>query len=206
MRVRSRKANHHLKRFKMPRKSPRIALAALFLTAVSVTILPGQTVRQASIEKTRFDSPMVLETVFAAADRSLWDPSQGHQPGAWFSAQEYEDLGRYSCDGVFLRQKYNRRRETWQPGLAMSVTQAQDGRLKINVRAVVDNPEDNHDRKVETLFEVIRNGRVIASRTVKKAVEEGDEKSFVAPFDLAASDLTQDPMTKLRVTIKVVMD
>ena len=190
----------------MPRKSARITLATLFLMASCFPILLGQTVRQASIEKTKFDSPMVLETVFAAADRSLWDPSQGHQPGAWFSHQEYEDLGRYSCEGVFVRQKYNQRRETWKPGLSMSVTQAQDGRLKINVRAVVDNPDDNHDRKVETLFEVIRNGRVIASRTVKKAIEEGEEKSFVAPFDMAASDLIQDPMTKLRVTLKVVMD
>jgi hypothetical protein len=190
----------------MPLKSARIPLAALFLTASCFSILLGQTVRQASIEKTRFDSPMVLETVFAAADRSLWDPAQGHQPGAWFSTQEYEELGRYSCEGVFLRQKYNRRRETWQPGLSMSVTPAQDGRLKINVRAVVDNPEDNHDRKVEALFEVIRNDKVIASRTVKKAVEEGDERSLVAPFDMAATDLIQDPMTKLRVTLKVVMD
>ena len=187
-------------------KSARMALAALFLTAISVPVLLGQIARQASAEQTKFESPMVLETVFAATDRSLWDPSQGHQPGDWFSAQEYEDLGRYSCDGVFVRHKYNRRQGSWQPGLAMSVTEAQDGKLKIHVRAVVDNPDDNHDRQVETRFEVIRNGRVIASRTVKKAIEEGDEKSFIAPFDLAASDLVQDPNTKLRLTLKVLMD
>jgi hypothetical protein len=189
-------------------KPIRIVLAALFLTTINVPISLGQpvVVQQASVEKTSYESPMTLETVFAAADPSLWDPSQGHQPGDWFSVEEYQDLGRYSCDGVFLRHKYNRRQESWQPGLAMSVTQAQDGKLKINVRAVVDNPEDNHDRQVETRFEVIRSGKVIASRTVKKAIEEGDEKSFIAPFDLAASDLTRDPMTILRLTLKVVKD
>jgi len=192
----------------MPRKSAHMVLAALCLSAISVPISLGEPVvaQQASVEKTSYESPMTLETVFAAADPSLWDPSQGHEPGAWFSVEDYKDLGRYSCDGVFLRHKYNRRQETWQPGLAMSVTQVPYGKLKISVRAVVDNPDDNRDRLVEALFEVIQNGKIIASRTVKKSVEEGNEKTLTAPFDLAASDLTRDPMTKLRVTLKVVKD
>ena len=195
-------------RFRMFRISIRIALATFFLSAFSVPISLAEPViaQQASVEKTSYESPMTLETVFAAADPSLWDPSQGHQPGAWFSVEDYKDLGRYSCDGVFLRHKYNRRQETWQPGLALSVTQTPYGKLKVSVRAVVDNPDDNRDRLVEARFEVIQNGKVIASRTVKKSVEEGNEKTLTAPFDLAASDLTRDPMTKLRVTLKVVKD
>ena len=192
----------------MPRKSAHMVLAAVCLSAISIPISLGEPVvaQQASVEKTSYESPMSLETVFAAADPSLWDPSQGHQPGAWFSVEDYKDLGRYSCDGVFLRHKYNRRQETWQPGLAMSVTQAPYGKLKISVRAVVDNPDDNRDRLVEAQFEVIQSGKVIASRTVKKSIEEGNEKTLTAPFDLTASDLTRDPMTKLRVTLKVVKD
>jgi len=158
-----------------------------------------------SLEQTKFESPMVLETVFAAADRSLWDPAQGHRAGEWFSAREYEELGRYSCDGVYLRHHYNRHQDSWQPGLAMSVMEGQDGNLKIHVRADVDNPDDNKDRKVEALFEVLQNGKVIASRTVKKGIEEGDEKSLIAPFDLRASDF-QDAATKLRITVSVIKD
>ena len=41
---------------------------------------------------------------------------------------------------------------------------------------------------------------------MKKALEEGDEKSFIAPFDLSASELARDPRTKLRVTLKVILD
>jgi hypothetical protein len=192
----------------MSPRSAWIACAAVALTALIVPVSLAQIAKQGNVrlEQTRFESPMVLETVFAAADRSLWDPAQGHPVGEWFSAREYEELGRYSCEGVFLRHKYNRRQESWQPGLAMSVTPAPNGRLKIQVRADVDNPDDNDDRRVETLFEVIQDGKVIASRAVMKAIEEGDEKSFIAPFELASSELARDPMTKLRVTVRVIRD
>src|SRR5262245_32899342 len=150
-------------------RSARMALATLALTAFAVSLAPAQIAKQgklSSLEQTKFESPMILETVFAATDRSLWDPARGNQPGAWFSTREYEELGRYSCEGVYLRHRYSRRQESWQPGLAMSVTPTSDGRLKIHVRADVDNPDDNKDRRVEALFEVLQNGRVIASKTV----------------------------------------
>jgi hypothetical protein len=149
---------------------------------------------------------MILETVFAAADDSLWEMSSGRLPGAFFSVEEYRALGRYSCEGVFLRHKYDKATERWEPGLDMSVTKTPDGKLSVRVRAHIDNPKKNHDRKTETLFEVLNGDQLVASSTVKRSIEEGDEKPVMALFTLSPSDLVEDSMTKLRITLKVEMD
>ena len=188
----------------------RFTCVVLFLMSIAIPCATAQIVKQgetpAVTDKTIFTSPMILETVFAAADRSLWDPSQGHLPGFWFSAEEYEALGKFSCDGVFLRHRYDRNLKTWQPGLAMSVLESEGGTLMVQVRAMVDNPKKNHDRNVEMLFEVMNGDTVIRSTTVKRSIEEGDEKPLVARFNMAPADLSVDPMTQLRLTFRVFMD
>jgi hypothetical protein len=188
----------------------RFSCVVLFLMIVAIPYATPQIVKQgetpAATDKTIYTSPMILETVFAAADRSLWDPSKGHLPGFWFSAEEYGALGKFSCDGVYLRHRYNREQKTWEPGLAMSVLEAEGGTLLVQVRAMVDNPKKNHDRKVEIVFEALNGDTLIGSSTVKRGIEEGDEKPLLAHFSLPAADLTADPMTRLRLTVRVLMD
>ena len=194
----------------MTRRTPRVVLVLCLLSTLSNLPSLAQTATQGATpydaDKTAFKSPMVLETVFAAADRSLWDITKGHLPGAFFSVDEYMQIGRYNCEGVYLRHKYDKATKTWQPGLDMSAAETPDGKLNIQVRVHVDNPKKNHDRKIEALFEVLIGGKVVASSTVKRAIEEGDEKPMVAPLTLPPSDLVQDPMMKLRITLAVALD
>jgi hypothetical protein len=145
---------------------------------------------------------MILETGFAAADRSLWDPSKGHAPGTWFSTEEYRQLGRFGCDGVYLRSGFSEKKGTWKPGLEMSVMEEEGGQLKVKVRATADNPDGNKDRKVEILFEAMNGDKVVAFGSHASKVEEGDEKGVGVTLTLPAADLKANPMTKLRLTVK----
>ena len=175
------------------------------LMAVSISSAAAQAARQggASNEKTNFTSPMVLETVFGAADRSLWDPAKGHVAGAWFSTEDYHRLGKFGCDGVYLRSDFKPKQGTWKPALEMSVKEGEGGQVHLKVRATADNPKDNHDQKVEILFEVMNGEKVIASASDSTGIEEGDAKGISVSFALPAADLIADPMTKLRLTVKV---
>ena len=192
----------------MNQPEARTAWVGVLLMAVSIPYAAAQAARQgdASNEKTTFTSPMVLETVFAAADRSLWDPAKGHVAGAWFSTEDYHGLGKFRCDGVYLRSDFKPKQGTWKPGLAMSVKEGEGGQVQVKVRATADNPKDNRDRKVDILFEVMNGEKVIASASDSRGIEEGDEKGITVNFSLPAADLIADPMTKLRLTVKTLRD
>jgi|GEM_PF-2031766 len=193
----------------MRNRKARIACVAAFLMAASIPKYEAQMAMQAGLPappgKTDFVCPLTLKTVFAAADRSLWDPSKGHTPGEWFSAPEYLSLSQFNCDGVYLRTGHNHKAQM-KPPLAMSVSPAEGGRVKVKVRASVDNPSDNHDREVDLFFEVRNGDKVIASAAKSSEIEEGNEKSITVTFTLAESDLVADPMTQLQLTIKAAKD
>jgi len=192
----------------MNQPEARTAWVGVLLMAVSIPYAAAQAASQgdASNEKTTFTSPMVLETVFAAADRSLWDPAKGHVAGAWFSTEDYRGLGRFSCDGVYLRSDFKRKQGTWKPGLEMSVKEGEGGQVQVKVRATADNPKDNRDRKVDILFEVMNGEKVIASASDSRGIEEGDATGITVNFTLPAADLIAEPMTKLRLTVKTLRD
>jgi hypothetical protein len=192
----------------MIQSGARTAWVGALLMAVSVPHAVAQAASQgaASNEKTAFASPMVLETVFAAADRSLWDPAKGHVAGAWFSTEDYRGLGRFACDGVYLRSDFKPKQGTWVPGLEMSVREGTDGQVQVKVRVTADNPKNNGDRKVTVLFEVMNGEKVIASASDSRGIEEGDAKDITVNFTLPAADLITDPMTKLRLTVKTGRD
>ena len=192
----------------MNQPEARTAWVGVLLMAVSIPYAAAQAARQgdASNEKTTFTSPMVLETVFAAADRSLWDPAKGHVAGAWFSTEDYHGLGKFGCDGVYLRSDFKPKQGTWKPGLEMSVKEGEGGQVQVKVRATADNPKDNRDRKVDILFEVMNGEKVIASASDSRGIEEGDATGITVNFTLPAADLIADPMTKLRLTVKAVRD
>src|SRR2546425_3119139 len=90
-------------------------------------------------------------------------PIYGHVAGAWFSSEDYHGLGKFRCDGVYLRSDFKPKQGTWKPGLAMSVKEGEGGQVQVKVRATADNPKDNRDRKVDILFEVMNGEKVIAS-------------------------------------------
>jgi len=151
-------------------------------------------------------SPMVLETVFAAADRTLWVPPGEPGSGKWFSTDAYHDLGSQTCEGVALRSDYNKKRGTWDSGLELAVKKLTDGMAVVKVRAAVDNPNDNHDMKVGIRFEVLDGDTVVATDEDSTGVEEGDEKKVGVTLTVPERLLKADPMPKLRLTMTVERD
>ena len=89
-------------------------IVVLFLGFCLAGVSAAQTVKQGDpnapvADPTEFHSPMVIETVFAPADPSLWksDEWTPTKPKPWrsgeFTTAEYYDLGKYSCDGLSIR-------------------------------------------------------------------------------------------------------
>jgi len=147
-------------------------------------------------------SPMVLETMFAAADESLWDG-----PG-WFSLPEYHDLGRDACDGVALRARYDKRSGTWGPGLEMSAHEGRDGQIEVKVRVIVNNRRHNHDKKVRVDLEVLDGGRTIRNGTIGpfEAEDDGDDVTRHTKLVFPDGVLRTDPMTRLRIVMTATDD
>jgi len=128
---------------------------SLFITSLVLTApLLAQTVKQGDpnvIASNEFHSPMVVETTFAPADPALWksDDWTPDKPRPWkkgeFTTAEYYDLGKYSCDGLSIRDGSNN--GTWHSGLVMSLKE-QAGKLHITINAHVTNPGYVHDKSV----------------------------------------------------------
>lgn len=191
----------------MTTKSLCISLAALVTLGSLSTVARAQTAVQGgdpSVEavRTEFHSPMVLNTVLAAADKTLW------QPGHWFSVQEYHDLGKFTCDGVSLRRGYKAKRETWEPGLQTAVDQVDAEHVRVRFKVSVHNPEDNHDKVVSVLFEVVSGNTVLKSAAIPKIKVEEDSSDAQKDVSmiLATHDLESDPRPTLRITMKAIND
>ena len=80
---------------------------ALAVVSLAQTVKQGDPTAPAA-DPNEFHSPMVIETVFAPADPSLWKNEEWtpQKPKPWkrgtFTVPEYHDLGKYSCDGLFF--------------------------------------------------------------------------------------------------------
>ena len=164
----------------------------------------AQTARQGDpntrAASTEFHSPMILETVFAPAERSLWGK------GGWFTVKEYFELGRFTCDGVSLRNDYSLRKGTWDTGLQMRAMKVDEGRVRVEIRAIVHNPRHNHDKLVNLFFEILNSDTLIESvrmppiKVEDNTDEVDNEIAVVLPIDA----LKTDPMTTLRITMTTV--
>ncbi|MEX1243680.1 MAG: hypothetical protein WEB59_00630 [Thermoanaerobaculia bacterium] len=186
----------------------------LFSTVLLVaSVLRGQEVKQGdpnAVTSTDFHSPMVMTTVFAPADKSLWvsDEWRPANPKPWkngdFTTVEYYGLGKYSCDGLLFRD--GNRNGTWNSGLTMSVSNKVGGKVMVEMTAHVTNPGPVHDKFVTLLFEVTNGDQVVASTTItikvkqnwRTKMEENGEEGVIA---LSADALKSDPITKLRITM-----
>jgi len=180
----------------MRRSAIRVLFTVLSIGA-AVCAVTAQTARQGEAgERTGFASPMVLESVFAPAM-----PSHAKDE-PWFSIDEYHDLGKYSCDGVFIRKGFDRHENTWEPGLEMAVRDLKDGRLEVKAKATVDNPRKNHDKKIVIVLEVLNGSDVVGKAQIGPIkCEEGDESSKQATLVLARETLRSDPVTRMRLTM-----
>lgn len=150
-----------------------------------------------------FRSPMVVETVFAAANRSLWK-----QPGDWFDVPEYKQLGKFSCEGVVFHGNVSKDGSEWESGLAMRVRLQPDNRAEVTIRVKLLNPRHNHDKSVTILMEVLNGTEVAASRKLGPLDVEDKGHAFTSETRITVplDALKTDPMTKLRITMTATND
>jgi hypothetical protein len=201
----------------MPQRWKWLALGLV----LSMTTIPfpaiGQTAKQGDPRLNpggyeEFHSPMVLEAVFAAADRSTWR-------NEWFSTEQYRRLSKFRCEKISI----------W--GLEMSARELPGEKVEVKTRVRLMNPDQNHDKKVTLLFEVVngdkveesfshvyekvsparaefekRSGALSQPRNALGQVEpikvkEGAIVTKIVTATLPLSALKTDPMTKLRITM-----
>ncbi len=174
-------------------------LGALTLPATDLH-LRAQTARQgdanANSTPTAFHSPMVLETVFVLADRAMW--------GGTALVQEYNALGKYTCDGLALRgNTVNTVTGAWQSGLWMKARELANGKLEVSITVLVFNPKHNHDKKVTIFFEILDGDRVVATTTLGpfEVEDKGHAQDGSTRFALPTDTLKNDPPMKLRITM-----
>ncbi len=159
----------------------------------------AQTARQGDasafpVDPNAFRSPMVLETIFAAGDRSRW------KDGKWFTTPEWWELGKFSCDGVGLRAG-NDRKKKWDEGLEMRVHDLPGGNVEVRMRVGVRNPRNNHDKMVSLYIEVLNGDEHVASESLRIQAEgDGDVHDAKLKWLIPTSSLR--PTTKLRITMK----
>ncbi|HEV8700435.1 MAG TPA: hypothetical protein VGV60_04080 [Candidatus Polarisedimenticolia bacterium] len=146
-------------------------------------------------------SPLTLDLDFAAADRSFWGD------GGWFSTPDYHALGKLTFGGVALRANYSKRRGTWDSGFEMSARERRDGMIEVKVRATVNNPGDNHDRRITARLDVVNGDRPVQSGTIAfEAEDNGNDVSGQTTLVIRRDDLMTSPMTRLRLTLTAEED
>ena len=171
----------------------------LALLCLSANLGFAQTAKQGDPAKvtdaTAFHSPMILETIFAAADRSLW------HNGKEFTLPEWWELGKFTCDGVSLRMDSDRRKK-WDSGINMKVRDLPGGSVEVKMKVGVLNPKHNSDKMVTLLLEVVNGDEVVAAQSVKiPAKDDGGGHQENVKFTIPGSSLRLDPITKLRITM-----
>lgn len=177
----------------------RLACGFALVVFFFVVAVPAQTAKQgdaASLpaDPTEFHSPMVLETAFAAGDRTLWNG------GKAFSLPEWWELGKYKCDGVSVRMDPDRKRQ-WDPGLEMRVRDVPGQKVEVKLEIGVRNPKHNLDKMVDLFLEVMNGEEVIGSKSLSiKAKDNGEGNQEDIKWTFPANEL--HPSTKLRITMK----
>lgn len=178
-------------------------IGLLVLLTGPAGVMLGQTARQGgAANPTAFRSPMIVETVFAASDRSVWDRKENKDGGRyWFTDPEYHELGKYTCDGISLTRPTSKGQ--WDNALFLSVRDLPGGNVDLGIRAWVTNPKNNPDKLVDLFFEILKDDAVVASASMKqiKIEEKSDGHDRKLTMVLPASTVLS--ATKLRITMTV---
>jgi len=143
-----------------------------------------------------FQSPMIIETVFAATDRAHWGKK------GWFTVAEYHALGQSTCDGVALRQYVRGGHGRWDPGLLMWAKAVSADLLEVSLSVSVWNPLNNHDKAVTLVLEVLSDpplAAIVIGPLHKK--DNGMSQAWRRTFTVPIHALSSDPQTPMRITM-----
>ena len=173
---------------------------AFVLACTSAPVVSGTPPARAA--DSRDAAPLTMELDFAASDRSLWGD------GGWFSTPGYHSLGKLTFGGVALRANYSRRRDTWDSGFEMAARERRDGMIEVKVRATVNNPSDNDDRRITVRLDVVNRGQPVQSGTIGpfEAEDNGNDVSAQTTLLLRRDALATAAMTRLRLTLTAEKD
>lgn len=133
-----------------------------------------------------FHSPMILETIFLATNRAVWTWNGEN----WATSPEYARLGHFRCDKISIY------------GLEMQAREVPGARAEVRFRVRLKNPDQNHDKRLTVLFEVMNGEQVDATFKLGPLEVEEDRavtKTIGTLLPIAA--LKADPRTKLRITM-----
>lgn len=142
-----------------------------------------------------YQSPITLETDFAAADRTLWNN------GNEFTLPDWYELGNVSFGGIYLRGDHDRKKG-WDPFLRMRAKPLPGGNVEVKVAIGVQNPKHNEDKLVNIVLAVLNGQTQVASSSVEiKAKDDGEGHFKTVVFTIPEQSLRTSPMTKLRITL-----
>ena len=129
--------------------------------------------------------------------------------GTETSIPEWYELGRYTCDGVSLREEVTKHGTMWEePGLRVSdLVRLPNGNYSVTLEATLYNPKGNQDRLV-TLDYVFLDGANqqvgTASRTYKLVAKAKSGENADVGLQLTPDEMHR--ITKLRLTMTTKPD
>lgn len=178
----------------------RLRIVSIFAAWLAVLTIHGgaaaQVVRQGTPEVNAFNSPMVIEASFVAADRSIWGDK------SWHEGPDYKALGKYTCDGVALRGDPDKTTKEVATGLAMRARELPGDKLEVTIGLWLLNPSRNHDKLVTILVEVLDGAEVVARTTLgpMEVEDKGHAQARSFPFVIPTAVIKTEPM-KMRMTM-----
>jgi hypothetical protein len=164
----------------------RLILGVAIASLSTVAVPAAQSVRQGEAPPVIphvFQSPMIIETVFAAADRAQWGKR------GWFDNPEYRALGQNTCDGVALQ-------------IQMRAKALSADNLEVGIRVYLWNPRHNHDKAVTLILELLTDPPIppMVIGPMRKE-DNGGTDSWRNTFTVPIRALSTDPQTPLRITM-----
>jgi len=162
---------------------------------------------------------MVVETSFPIGEPSAWrkiKSLEGFTPGqpvglnSWpaklreeISLPEWYALGRYTCDGVSLRQEVVSRGREWEePGLRIHELRTVPSGIEVTIEATLYNPRANHDKLVTLAFEILaEDERVIATSSKTQKASDNSKSGNNADVMFLFSTAEVKQAVRLRLTV-----
>jgi hypothetical protein len=166
----------------------RRALTPCLISVLVARWTPAQTVvTQGEKVPAEFRSPMVIETPLFIATT---DPSV--RKTGWIQGKT--SLRSYVCDNVFIA------------NYKMKLKDSKDGLTELAIEMVLSNLP-GHDKDVTLVFEVLNGEDSVATfRDGPFEVKEGKWSTREARALLPRTKLIGEPLSRLRITMKVVDD
>ena len=189
--------------------------ACLIAVIAATTVVLGQEGQSGGTQDSRrivaLEPPCVFDTVFPVGEPSRWKrikTMEHFMAGSSFglsawptklgketSIPEWYALGRYTCDGVSLREEVKKNGSEWEePGLRIQeLRHPPGGNYEVTLEATLYNPVGNRDRIVTLAYEILDADKAVlqtAQRSYKlvakaKSGENADVILLLTPTELA---------------------